>query len=368
MSNNAVLLSWHYYGSQRKAGFHFIAAALQEFGYHVTFITLPLSLLSLIRREIRTLEMGFKGNLLRPKYIAGVESIVNITLIQPTISRSSRIVEFLSKIFFHLQKDAKRAIKDADMIIFESTQAIRLFSEINQLNKNALFIYRVSDDMEKMGVSSATLALERKALPLFDLVSTPTNVMYEKFKMLSPKNTKLQYHGIDKHSFDRAEISPYTGLVNHVFVGNSLLDECFIELAAKIFPKHEFHIIGPFEARIEAKNVIYHGYMPFEKTIPFIKFASTGLQTRGQVQDIVETLADSLKVQQYSYCKLPIIAPSIINARHRGNFFFYKYEDKISIEKAVNDALNFPRSDFTPDVKSWQDVVQDIMTAQKNGN
>lgn len=361
MKKKIVLLSWHYYGSKRKAGFHFIAAALQEGGNDVTFVTIPISLLSFIRAETRTLEKGFKKNIFQTKVIGGVKSIVNLTPVQPTISRSSRIVELLSKIFFRLRLEARRAVAEADIIIFESTQAIRLFSKVRQLNHQARLIYRVSDDMERSGASIETLESERKALPYFDVVSTPTQIMYEKFKKLNPLNTRLQYHGIDKFLYDQAEESPYSAQVNHVFVGNSLLDEGFIKIAADLFPKHEFHIIGPFEHRVDAVNVIYHGYMPFKDTVPYIKFASTGLQTRRREHGIAETLADSLKVHQYSYCKLPIIAPSVIDARHRENFFYYDYEDKSSIERAISEALRFRRMEFLPSVQSWQELAQDLV-------
>jgi 2-beta-glucuronyltransferase len=72
-------------------------------------------------------------------------------------------------------------------------------------------------------------------------------------------------------------------------------------------------------------------------------------------------LADSLKVLQYTYCKLPIIAPSVIPAYHRKNFFYYNYYREDTIKSCIIEALGFNKEKFNIEVNSWGDLVRDIL-------
>src|SRR5215471_4527058 len=52
-SRSVVLISGHYYGSKRRAGFHHLANAYWNLGWHVTFATVAISLLSRLRGDYR---------------------------------------------------------------------------------------------------------------------------------------------------------------------------------------------------------------------------------------------------------------------------------------------------------------------------
>lgn len=356
-----VFLSWHYYNSKRQAGFHFLAKAIKEKGFQVVFINTVISLLTYIRKDLKIYEKDFNKNVLKPITFNGIKSIVNLSIIAPPISRASKILEFLSKILYRLNRASIKEIRSADYVVFESAQSILFFDKIKSLNPNAKLIYRMSDDMEIMKSSKIIIKYERSILVQFDLVSVPTKTMYDKFKNLSFKNVKLQFHGIDKSIYDSSNLSPYTEKVNHVFIGNSHLDQNFLKIASNLYKDHYFHVIGAFDSIIKNNNVIYYGHMSFEKTIPYVKFATTGLQTRSNEDGIAETLSDSLKVLQYSYCKLPIIAPSVIPAHHRKNFFYFNYDDIESIRNCIDKALKFDKSNFKVNVQSWDELALDLI-------
>jgi len=356
--SKVVLFSGHYYNSKRRAGFHFLADAFKAKGFDVVFVTVPVSLLTFLKNDYKIYEKYFFKNLFRPIIFNGIKSIVNKSLLHP-IDRNSKLIEEIGNMFFKLNDDVIKEVKTADYIVFESTLALLFFEQVKLINPKAYMIYRMSDDIEKLGLAKKVIAYERKILNQFDLVSVPTKSMLDKFILLSPNNVRLHYHGIDKASYDFCTESPYTSnLINHVFVGNSYLDENFIKIASELFPDHNFHIIGPFKKFIKRKNVIFYGQLPFEETIPYVKFASSGLQIRKNAKNVAETLADSLKVLQYTYCKLPIIAPSVIPAYHRKNFFYYEYNDKNSIKKCINNALMFDRSSFNSKVNNWEEIIE----------
>jgi len=356
-----VFLSWHYYNSKRQAGFHFLAKAIKEKGFKVVFISSVISLFTYYRKDLKIYEKDFNKNVLKPITFNGVKSIVNLSILPPPISRSSKTLEFLSKILFRLNKASIKELINAEYIVFESAQSILFFKKIKTINPKANYIYRMSDDLEAMKGSKMIIKYERSILAQFDLVSVPTKTMYDKFKKISFNNVKLHFHGIDKNIYDSSNVSPYTEKINHVFIGNSHLDQNFIKIASNLYKDHYFHVIGAFDPIVENNNVIYYGHMPFEKTIPYVKFATTGLQTRSNEDGIAETLSDSLKVLQYSYCKLPIIAPSIIPAHHRKNFFYFDYDDKESIRNCIDEALKFDNSDFRVDVQSWDELATELI-------
>ncbi len=357
-----VLLSWHYYNSKRQAGFHFLANAFKDRGFQVVFISAAISLLTFLRKDSKIYEKDFSKNVIKPMNFNGVKSVINTSLFQPAVSRNSKVLELLAKVFFKLSITSKKEVRTANYIVFESMSSIMFFDKVKLINPTAKIIYRMSDDIEILKAPKVTVDYERSILTKFDLVSVPTKTMYDKFVALSPDNVKLHFHGIDKKIYDQAKFSPYTEKINHIFVGNSLLDQDFIDIASSIYEDHLFHIIGTFEPIIKKRNVIYYGYMPFEETIPYVKFATTGLQIISNYNGVAETLSDSLKVLQYSYCKLPIIAPSVIPAHHRKNFFYYDYNDKNSIKQCVEEALAFDKTSFTVNIKSWDELAIELIS------
>jgi 2-beta-glucuronyltransferase len=356
-----VFLSWHYYNSQRQAGFHFLANAFRDKGFHTVFISSAISLLTFLRKDAKIYEKNFTKNVIKPMNFNGVESIINTSLFQPAVSRDSKILELLAKFFFRLTNASQKEIRTANYVVFESLSSIMFFDKVKLINPEAKIIYRMSDDIEVLKAPKVTVEYERSILSKFDLVSVPTKVMYDKFLALSPDNVKLHFHGIDKEIYNEVKKSPYTEKINHIFVGNSHLDEEFINIASSLFQDHYFHIIGTFEQNIKKENVIYYGYTPFIETIPYVKFATTGLQIRSNDDGVAETLSDSLKVLQYSYCKLPTIAPSVIPAYHRENFFYYEYNDEDSIRECIEKALTFDKSKFIANVKSWDELAIELI-------
>lgn len=359
--NKIVFLSWHYYNSKRRAGFHHIANSLSNKKFNVVFIASVVSIFTLLRREKIIYEKHFLSNIFQKLKFNNVTSIVNFSLLRPPVSRSSPIFEFISSFFFKLNRKSIREISNANTIIFESTMAILFFDKVKSLNSKAKIIYRVSDDMEVFSASKKILEYEKSILNKFDLVSVTTKSHFDKLYKISPDNLKLHYHGVDKKLFKAANINPYKCSVNIVFVGTRDLDFKFIEIASLKFPTYHFHLVGPFEPNIKRNNVFYHGYMSFKKTIPYIKYATIGLQTVTSDNGLISFFTDSNKILQYSYCKLPIIAPSAINANHRNNFFYYDYDDENSIRNCIEQALNFNRNNFISNVKSWDEVAMELI-------
>lgn len=351
-----VIISYHYFGSKKKAGFHFLAKALNDMGHNVTFATGFFSLLSLIRWDRRIKEKGFLKNILFARKIDGVTSIVNGTLFHPAAAFPNSINNLFSR-FVTPRSYLIKKCKDADIVIFESDPSL-LYKNKLQYKHGCKTIYRVSDSLKMLGLPKQILDIEKIIENTFTSISCPTKVIYDTF---DTNNKHLLHHGIQKKIFDTNHLpSPYMkDSVNHVFIGNSYLDFDFLQIAAKNFPLHFFHIFGSFNSNKLPNNVIFHGYKSFSELVPYIKHANIGLHTVTNENNVAESLGDSLKVHQYSYCNLPIIAPSSVKTA-RSNFFRYDYQNEASIIACIKSALDGPRQ-FDNPVHDWNEVAQNLI-------
>lgn len=361
MKKKVILVTGHYFKSRRKAGFHWLAEAFWQLGWEVFFMTAPISWLSFIRQDYRFQYPILKeaGKLIEVRPF--LWSYVWFTLWHPANLRYN----FLNAMSHHLwQKysqfslgEIANVVAKADLFIFESTPALLLFESCKHLNSRAKFIYRVSDDLRLLSNHPLVLETEKKIAPHFDLVSATSPKIADIFS-LATTNVKLHYHGIPKFLFQANLTNPYASQTpNIVFVGNSFFDHDFLKIASKSFPKCTFHIIGPIEHRIKRNNIIFYGEVPFEDTIPYLKYADVGLQTRSY-HPYIDSLTDTLKVIQYTYCQLPIIAPRYLKSQ-KPHIFSYDYNDQESIELSLKMALKYDRNqiDISP-ILSWQETVK----------
>lgn len=362
---HVTFLSGHYFQSKRKAGFHWLAEAFLSLGYHVTFVTCPISWLSWLKKDHRfdypVLEE--KGNVVNVK--ENLESYLFFTTVHP-INCRNKILNMISGPLFSLYgreipPKMQELIVRSDLIIFESNQSLLLFETINRINESARKIYRVSDDVRKLRFHPIVPHTETQIIQNFDLVSLPSKSIYPRFSNL--KNVKIHNHGIQKGSFEKTTPNPYlSNTINLVFVGSSHFDFKFLEIASSLFPDYLFHVIGPIPEKVRKRNVRFYGEMAFQETIPLIKYAQIGLQTRTDDGLIAQTLTDSLKVLQYSYCRLPIIAPITMKNDWRKNMFFYEPSDAETIRKAIFSATLFDKKSFdNSDINNWEEVASSII-------
>ena len=117
------------------------------------------------------------------------------------------------------------------------------------------------------------------------------------------------------------------------------------------------------EVKGESKNIHFCGEMPFKETIPYLKYADIGLHTLNHTKG-AESFTDSLKVIQYEYCRLPVVAPDYLNC-NRPQVHYYTPGDQNSINDALSQAINFDRSRISVDnINSWDDLT-DQLTGEK---
>jgi len=360
-----ILITGHYWHSKRKAGFHWLADAFWRQGWEVVFLTGAISYLSVIRRDYRlaypVLQEANQLQQVQPNFW----SYVWFTPWHPANLRLD-LLNYLSRPLFRGYSQLPLGVVEpllceADLFIFESTPALLLFDRCKQLNPQAQFIYRVSDDLRLLRNHSVVLETEKRVAPQFDLVSVPSQYIYSLFAGLP--NLELNVHGIRKDLFTQEYANPYTksDTPNVVFVGNSHFDYEFLEPASQLFPNWQFHIIGPINNLPTRENIIAYQELPFESTIPYIKHADIALQTLAYSPG-AECFTDSLKMIQYSYCQLPIVAPAYLSSS-RPHVFYYQPGDARSIYQALIAAQNYDHSQIsTENIYSWDELISRWIT------
>jgi 2-beta-glucuronyltransferase len=361
-SRRVVFITSKYWKATSKVGFHFLAQSFARAGWDVLFITTHLSRLAAALGTRRALARRARAEANRLVDTDGVASYAWYTPWHPVNLRFrllNRATMGLFRRYGELPLGAEPLVATAERIIFDSGPELLLLERFKSLAPAAAFVYRVSDDLRHSGIHPTVVQVEDEVAPRFDLVSVPCAYIAERFRGLP--RVAIQHHGIDKALFDPDYLDPY-GADNRpraLFVGQHPLDLGFLATASALAPEWTFHVIGPIAGLPRRDNVRAHGEMPFAATIPFIKHCDIGLQALAP-HDGAEAFTDSLKVIQYTYCRLPILAPSFLRSP-RPNFVFYNPGDRASIGRALEEARRFDRGRVdTAEVRSWDDLADQL--------
>lgn len=363
----AVLVSLHYWASKRRGSFHFIAEALWRAGWQVVFVTASLSWLSVLRRDYR-LEYPVLREANRPRRVRErLWSYVWFTPFHPANLRHDLLNRLSTPLFRHYGDlplgPLAGAVRDADLFLFESTPGLALVPRFKALRPDARFVYLVSDDLRYLRNHPLVLETEQRVAPLFDLISVPHRRMTSLFRGLD--TVRVVQHGIRTDLFDADTANPYPpagpDTREVVFVGIPPIDRDFLERAVRLFPTWRFHIIGPIVGLPRASNLIAYGERPFEETVPYIKHADIGLHIPTNIPG-VDSRSESLKVIQYTYCRVPIVAPDYLHAT-QPHVLAYRPGDDAGIATALATAARYDRTSIERDgIHSWDDVARIVST------
>jgi len=340
-SRRVVLISGHYYGSKRRAGFHHLANAFWNLGWDVTFATVAISLLSRLKGDFRfAYPVREEANLLVPVR-ERLTSFVLLTRWHPGNLRFGLANRVSTPWFARYSSVAlgplEEQLRGADLVVFEGTAGLLFVERIRKLAPRARLVYRASDDLRALGVHPLILEAEARTVPLFDLVSAPTPGIGEILGAYGP----VQVHspGVDKAAFDRPTQSPYAASPAAVFAGVSpVFDYDTLGSAAELAPHVAFHIIGARPRPLPA-NVSFHPEKAFTEVVPYFQHATYGLLFTAAGY----SLGQGNKLAQYSYCRLPVVAPADLDV-DRPNSCAFERGDAHSLRRALIKAERMEHS------------------------
>jgi len=211
-----------------------------------------------------------------------------------------------------------------------------------------------------LGYHPLIIAAERSALAMTDLIHVPAQAMINDF----PPSSKIHYtpQGLDKNAFDTPMPNPYKTPRNIISVGDMLFDSWAVETLARIAPDWNIHVFGKKAVVTNPPpNVHLYGERPFDTILPYIKYADLGMAPYRPAPDADYLSQSSLKMMQYTYCRLPIIAPDFA-AAGRAHVMGYTPFDEPSVITAFEHARNYNRAaiDITS-VIPWEAVLDAML-------
>lgn len=366
-----LLLTTHIFSSKHRAGFHYLAEEFQKMGHVVYFCTVPNTPFHLLvdlvknRSQIVLRVKSFFSCIHAIKY-QGIFTTSYFSLIFNNPRR--HYLSKLKKFLFSLGICFPITNQKFDLIIFESSACLFLFQHLKKLNPHGFFIYRVSDPLFLMNSDPLLLEEERQRLEQFDHVSVPNEHIGTHLRTLKPHaRIEVLPHGINKSLLDQARLkpNPFKTNYNFVFVGMFLFDQEFLEIAARVRPDYNFHLIGFFSKKIQARNIHYYGVIPFEETLPYLAQSNAALLCR-RTESQTEMVAKSLKYFQYLYLGKAMVAPKEMGLNEP---FIFNYDlSDSSIGLALDNALAFNNSKFiSPLIDDWSTVAAKLLkTLQSN--
>lgn len=358
---NILFLSTHaFLPATRKTSVHFVSEALAARGHAVETVSVGYSRLTWFKkRELyRALAAHQKNRFVEraPRY----RSACYLPALHP-FSAESPLVNRITAPFFHLYGNVlprfmREAIRRADVVALESGTALAFFDAVRRLNPVARTLYFARDRLDTVGACEYLQALERRAAPLFDTVVVPSPRMAGHL----PPESRVVFvpQGIDKTGFEASAASPYAaGSRNGVAVGNMLFDKKAVTAMALGAPGITFHLFGAGIPKDFPANVKVYGERPFSEIIPYLKFADFGIAPYRITERELYLAESSLKLQQYSYCLLPILAPAPM-AGCRANVVAYDRDAETDWAGKVETAAALPHDPaWREGILTWDEVA-----------
>ena len=364
-----TFLSNHYWGSERRAGFHGLAQAFGEAGWKVRFVTTGLSRISFLKTDPR---IGRLKHADRNRWVTaddGVETYVYCPMVHP-FARSAGTDPVTDRLFGRLYRnglplDLRRGLGSSDLVVFESSAALLLFNAVGRLAPEARRIYRVSDDVRVVGMAPSILAAEDAAVRRFDLISVPSRVLLsDRFGHLP--SARFHPHGIDMSRLGAARDGPLPQLERPscVALGTTLFDADLLALCARARPEMRFYIVGalPPKRRVALPNIAWCGELPFEEALSMAAacdIAAAFYRPEAGTAYLAET---SNKIAQYAFFRKAVIGPRHLAAPlGRLSYFAIDPPTEEGAHAAIGRALLSPRPAESADLLRPWSVVRDEM-------
>lgn len=356
-----IVTGHHFADAPRKVDLHFMADALRDGGDHVDFLVCRLSPFSRFLKDGRFAYARERGFNRWRKVGEHLEEFLWSAPFHPVNLKFSLLNRLSTPLFNIYARFLPKAVMDRlpgyTHILIESGPPPLLTHRIRKAAPDARIIYHAADRLHTIHVHPCIEMALSDNIGDYDLV----HIMAEAMRADFAPNVPVFYlqHGIAKDVFDRAGTNPYPQARNAVSVGDMLFDGQAIDTLAVAFPDWTFHLFGKNAVPVVARaNVVRHGEVAFEAIVPMIKYAEVGLAPyrRSEVADYLSQ--SSLKMIQYSYCRLPIVAPRFA-AAGRDHVCAYEPDDAQSLVDAFNKALSYDRESIdTASIRSWREAVQ----------
>jgi 2-beta-glucuronyltransferase len=359
-----ILTSHVFLRGYRKASIHFVARKWAEQGHKVHFVTIGHSWLTRLKDRPRFNALSK----VQANRFETVEPNLDAGAYLPPLhafSSNNRVLNRVNEVAFrvygsYLPDFARKAVATADLVVIESGSALSFFNYVRKLNPRARTLYFCRDLLRSVGAAPILQKMQEEAIPRFDVICVPS----QRLGALLPTGGRIRVipQGVDTALFDRRYASPYKpGSRNAISVGNMLFDQLAVDQMVAAAPEVTFHIFGATWRGAPSPNIVVYGERDFESIVPYIRHADIGLAPYRLTTDEVYLAESSLKLSQYSYCRLPILLPDLIPFK-RANGIPYRLDGETGWRQKIDAALAMPRlPEFSEGILTWGDVAKQTL-------
>lgn len=362
MTLKISLLTAHASESLRKVDFHFWRDECLKKEMDVRFVSLGFSLFTMLKKRNEIYSSPY--NCWRSGQNPHLQYYHWRPIFHP-FSINNKLIDWMTGFIFNkypclVLDNLLKGLEGTDLFIIENGVGLMLVPLLRNKFPKAKFIYSVCDRIQTLTYHPVVLKAEAKSLPLFDAIRVPAEVMKKDYH---GKHNNVHYipHGLEKNLFNKKSKNPYLKEKNIISVGDMLFDQHSIKILATEYPEYNIHLFGR-ESKLDNKleNVIEYGEVGFDTIIPFLQHADIGLAPY-KIADRADYLCQSsMKMIQYTYCQLPILAPHFATSG-RENVVGYSPGNKESICKAMDTILLCRKEDIDiSKIVSWSSMLDSM--------
>lgn len=355
-----IVTGQHFVEAPRKVDLHFIADALAAKGIAVDFLSWRLSPVSRFLNDGRW--DYAKGRVLNRwvEVRSGVEEYIWHAPVHPLNLNKPLLNALTAPLFRRFGSFLPGAVRERlprySHILVESGPSPLLTPTLRKGAPQAQITYHAADRLKTINVHPVVISVLDETIGLYDSIHVMAEAMREDF----PADAPVFYlpHGISRQVFDCVTDNPYNGPCNAVSVGDMLFDADAIDTLASAYPDWTFHLFGKKAVpKVPRANIAAHGEVPFNTVAGYIRFADIGLAPYRAGENAAYLSQSSLKMIQYTYCRLPIVAPAFASAG-RLHVCAYQPGDEASLRDAFARAIAHDRGTIdTSDVRDWGETV-----------
>ncbi len=367
-SKSSVIFSYHSMGfGGRKNSVIFLAEALANMGWKIDLVTAQLSLLSKLAGVPRLRQIPSSQHNRWLRRTDQISNFVWIPALHPATTPFKSLNRLATPLFvlypYLLPQVVRERVRRARLVVVESCSAVLLYPLLKKLAPNAKFVYRACDSLDAIDMHPMLAKAAVKTAPDYDLFTSPSRLLLSDF----PSNAKKCHvpQGLEKVLFDVSAPSPFVRPGPHAIVaGDMMFDISSFEMMVKNFPQITFHTFGRMElAGLEAfGNLVHHGEVPFETLVGHIVHADLGIAPYLDRPEVHYVAESSLKLVQYTYAQLPILAPYFCKG-DLDHLKGYRPGDKQSIVRAVEEVLLVDRRTIDRSyVCDWNEIATKMLS------
>lgn len=363
-----IVTGQHFADSPRRVDLHFMTQQLLEDGDHVDYLVCRLSPLSRFVTDGRYDQAVRLPRNAWDQRAERLEQFIWFAPFHPVNLRNPVLNALVAPLYSAYASLLPKAVLDRlpgySHILIESGPSPLLARRLHQHAPQARLVYHAADRLETIGTHPCIARELTATMPLYDCV----RIMAEAMRADFPDDAPVVYlpHGISKEAFDGATVNPYQGPRQAVSVGDMKFDADVIDCLARAYPDWTFHLFGKKALPLEdLPNIEVHGEVAFDVIVPFIKFADVGLAPYREGAGADYLSQSSLKMIQYSYCHLPIVAPRFA-AAGRAHVCAYDPGNAQSIVEAFGRAAAMDHLIVdSSSILTWSEVVNQLFQDER---